>query len=115
VDYQLPFETDKCIPHVNEDDVRYILDVATALGRVQRPHKVFDAEHRPVSAHLIFFLTKYSFENAPWTWANQAAKVPPPHGDNLKLVSLAVGLAVGCEAINVTLIKGYLGIANRLD
>ena len=36
VDHQLPFETDKCIPYVNEDDARYILEVAAALGRLQK-------------------------------------------------------------------------------
>lgn len=36
VDHPLPLKTDKCIPYVNEDDARYILEVAAALGRVQK-------------------------------------------------------------------------------
>jgi tetratricopeptide (TPR) repeat protein len=36
-DYQLPFETNKCIPYVNEDDVRFILDVAAALRDSRQP------------------------------------------------------------------------------
>ncbi|MGO9568331.1 MAG: hypothetical protein ACLP5H_12390 [Desulfomonilaceae bacterium] len=35
-DHQLPIETDKCIPYVNEDDARHILEVAAALRQVQR-------------------------------------------------------------------------------
>jgi hypothetical protein len=35
-DYPLPFETDKCIPYINEDDARFILEVAATLGQVQK-------------------------------------------------------------------------------
>jgi tetratricopeptide (TPR) repeat protein len=31
-DFSLPFATDRCIPYTDEDDVRYILDVAAALS-----------------------------------------------------------------------------------
>ena len=35
-DYPLPFPTSKCIPYTDEEDVRYILEVAAALsGRVE--------------------------------------------------------------------------------
>jgi len=36
-DHRLPLETCKCIPYVNENDVRHILEVAAALVQVQRP------------------------------------------------------------------------------
>jgi tetratricopeptide (TPR) repeat protein len=35
-DRPLPLETDKCIPYVNEEDARYILDVAAILEQSQK-------------------------------------------------------------------------------
>lgn len=34
-DYRLPFETTKCIPYTDEEDVRFILDVAAGLVRTR--------------------------------------------------------------------------------
>jgi len=34
-DLQLPFETDKCIPFAEQEDLLYILEVASSLGAVQ--------------------------------------------------------------------------------
>jgi tetratricopeptide (TPR) repeat protein len=36
IDQHLPLETDKCIPYVNEEDVRYILEVVATLGEPQK-------------------------------------------------------------------------------
>jgi tetratricopeptide (TPR) repeat protein len=36
-DYDLPFETTKCIPYINQDDVNFILDVAAELMRRREP------------------------------------------------------------------------------
>jgi tetratricopeptide (TPR) repeat protein len=35
-DHPLPVETDKCIPYVNQDDARYILEVAATLAGAQK-------------------------------------------------------------------------------
>jgi tetratricopeptide (TPR) repeat protein len=35
-DHPLPVETSKCIPYVNDDDARYILEVAATLARAQK-------------------------------------------------------------------------------
>ncbi len=32
----LPLETDRCIPYADDEDVRYIIDVATALGKISK-------------------------------------------------------------------------------
>lgn len=36
-DYQLPLEANRCITYVDEDDVRFILDVAKDLAGIHRP------------------------------------------------------------------------------